>query len=70
MRFVLADAEHVESDFVGVCDLVDEIAHVIGRCEPYLRVVIGESEAVDPDLHRASSTRNAPSYSRCATLTV
>src|ERR1700716_538461 len=49
---VLADAEDIKTDLVRVLHLFDEVPHVVRRAERHAGVVIGECEAVDPDLHR------------------
>jgi len=47
---VLADPEHVESDVIGVLDLVQEIAQAIRRAA-HFRLAHRRCEAVNADLH-------------------
>jgi hypothetical protein len=50
---VLADAENIEADLVGVHDFVDQVAQPLRRTEGAAAVGVRRSEAVDADLHQS-----------------
>src|SRR5262249_32509526 len=54
---VLADAEHVESDFVGVLDLLDELAQPLRRVDRAAVLVERRGKAVNAYLHSSHSER-------------
>ncbi len=51
LAMVLADAEHVQPDVIGLLDLFDEVAKTICWADRETRFVVRRGEAVDADLH-------------------
>jgi hypothetical protein len=52
---VLADAEDVEADAVGLLDLLDQLAQAFRRRHRTAGFVVGGGETVDPNLHGSCS---------------
>lgn len=61
---VLADSEDIESNLIGVLDLLDQVAQTLRWTERSAGVGVRRGEAIDSDFHGAESEEPSSACTR------